>query len=334
MKKLAALNFWVFFLAASLLANVCCAFADETGNRKSLEEFKHIISARYIYKDYKKVYWPSLYAKYEYPILSSRTEAEFAKNLNDLVMELKDAHFLVFDEREKRLSGNSRPKIKKNYNLKAIGGIVGNFTEFNSHVSVGSVDKVGYIMIKDWNFPSDSFDDVLPKSLLLDMFADTRGLVIDVRMNGGGQIDSCEKFAGKFASINLLAAYRHSLDSNGSLIKKEYYLRGTGEEYKKPIILLMGNMSASASEHFILQMQVVPRVKTMGDNSQGSTGVPRRYALSNGTRLTVPSVALMDLQNAYIEEYGIMPDERVRFVENNSDNVLVRAFQKLGASVR
>jgi hypothetical protein len=29
-----------------------------------------------------------------------------------------------------------------------------------------------------------------------------------------------------------------------------------------------------------------------------------------------------------------MPDERVRFVENNSDNVLVRAFQKLGASVR
>jgi hypothetical protein len=55
---------------------------------------------------------------------------------------------------------------------------------------------------------------------------------------------------------------------------------------------------------------------------------------ANGTRLTVPSMALMDLQNTYIEEYGIMPDERVRFVENNSDNVLVRAFQKLGASVK
>jgi C-terminal processing protease CtpA/Prc len=311
----------------------CPALANQTRNKKAFDEFKTIISTKYIYRDYKKIHWPSLYAKHEYKILASHDDTTFAENLNELVLELKDSHFNVFDENGTRISSHHGSSLKKNYNLDAIVQIVGNLTQLNSSVFVGSVGTVGYLMIKDWNFSSEESAKILPESLFADNFSGLNGLIIDVRMNSGGQLSSCELFAGRFASYRQLAAYRHSFDLSGKLVKQEYHLRGIGAQYSKPVIVLMGNRSASACEHFILQMQTVASVKTMGDNSAGSTGLPRQYELSNGVSMSVPSAALMDLRNTYIEEYGIKPDERIPFINDKSDNVLVKAFQKLGVNL-
>ncbi|MDR3255360.1 MAG: hypothetical protein LBT31_07310 [Synergistaceae bacterium] len=333
MKKISVFSAFGFLAALFLLACASPLFADSARNKKALDEFKQIVSTRYIYKDYKKVHWPSLYAKHEYKILASATDREFAENLNGLVLELKDAHFSVMDGEGARLPSLKRPARVTNYNLNAIRRIIGNLTKLNEHVSVGKLGKVGYLMITDWDFPPDEYADILPKSLFSETFFGTGGLIVDVRMNHGGKVANCERFAGEFASANLLAAYHHSLDRSGNIVKKEYYLRGLGVRYAKPVIVLMGNMSASACEHFILQMQTVAHVKTMGDNSAGSTGLPRNYRLSNGIGLTIPSAALMDLKNTYIEGYGIKPRETVPFIRDKSDNVLVKAFQKLGERV-
>ena len=298
-------------------------------NRRALDEFKRVVSLRYIYKDYKSVHWSSLYAKHEYRILGSQTDAEFADNLNELVRELKDPHFRVAGPSGQFLPNDSRvPKV--NYNLEGIPQIIENLTELNGFISIGRVGKVGYIMIRSWNQGDPAAYRMLAQELLQKLFKDTSGLIIDVRMNPGGVIQNAEAFARRFASQRLLAAYRHSLGSDGNLVKKEYYLEGEREDYAKPVIVLMGNMSVSATEYFILQMQTIPRVKTMGDHSGGMTGMPLGYRLSNGVVISVPSVALMDLRNTYIEEYGIRPDESVRFVKDASDNVLIHAFKKLG----
>ena len=308
------------------------AFADTARNRKALDEFKHVVSSRYIYKDYKNVYWDALYAKYEYRILGSRTDDEFAVSLNELTKELKDLHFRVADSSNRYLPSDTRD-LKANYNLEAIPQIVQNLTELSGSISIGRIDKVGYIMIKSWDVGDPAYYRTLAQELFRRLFQNTSGLIIDVRMNPGGYIVGAEAFARRFSSQRLLAAYHHSLDRTGNLVKTEYYLEGERDDYAKPVIVLMGNCSGSATEHFILQMQAVPRVRTMGDYTGGLTGVPVGYRLSNGVQISVPSMALMDLRNTYIEEYGIRPDESVRFVQNASDNVLVHAFKKLGAKV-
>lgn len=298
-------------------------------NRRAMEQFRRLVATKYIYKDHKQVHWNSLYAKHEYKILSSPTPDAFAKNLDELVVELKDTHFRVYDT-----SGNPIPRprqnIVRNFDPGAVRKIVRNLEERNPVVSTGRVGQVGYLMIRNWAYAPPQAERILPPDLFADWFAGTRALIIDVRMNTGGYVQNAESFAARFTAHRLLAAYRHALDEESKLIKSPYYLEGEREAYSQPVIVLMGNVCASANEHFLLLMQAIPRVRTLGDRSSGSTGLPLNWRLSNGVIVSVPSKALMDLRNTYIEEYGVRPDERVPFTGNGSDSVLIHAFRKLG----
>jgi C-terminal processing protease CtpA/Prc len=105
MKKRISILFSLFLLL--LFNNI--AFAAFAGKHSdSFNEFKQLIENRYVYKDYKKVDWDALYAKHEYKITHSWDAKAFSKNLNDMILEIKDSHFYVVGH------DNYRPEWEKN----------------------------------------------------------------------------------------------------------------------------------------------------------------------------------------------------------------------------
>jgi hypothetical protein len=324
------------------------AFADEKdANTAAFNQFKELMANWYIYYDYKNVDWDALYEKYEEKIVNSKNRDLFSRYLSDLMKEVKDSHLYV-----KGLSGYRPDRLKPNYNLDAIQMIVGDFRNLNSVVSIGRRSKIGYIMIKTWKEAESDHLKILDGLLAREFkenpkvrFKDTNGLIIDLRMNSGGSTRYGTILLRQLTNQRVLAGYISSLHyplntshddnktpvKNPKLIQNEpVYIRGITNSYTKPVIVLMGNESASAAEDFILYSRSLPNVTTMGDQSWGTSGFPKEHALMNGVKLMIPMRNLLDLNGNTIEDNPLQPNINVPFVRNNNDNVLKAAFEKFG----
>jgi dUTPase len=288
------------------------AFAAFTGKHSdSFNEFKQLIENKYVFKNSKNVDWKALYSKHEYKITHSWNAKEFAKNLNDMILEIKDSHFYVVGY------SSYRPEwLKRNYNINALPKIIGNLgslRNLNDVVTVAKKDNIGYLMIKTWRKEETNNLKVLD-GILEREFRTTNGLIIDIRMNGGGN------------------------SGNADILLKEL----NSEKYKKPIILLMGNYSASASEYFIISTDNIQNLITMGDQSRGMVGNPREFTLHNGVKVMMPRSTLNrssgtkfvnSPDDTSYEDNPIQPDIAVSFIKDSSDNVLIAAFEKLGVKI-
>lgn len=335
-------------LRVVLLALLFClislpAFADE--NQKAFSEFKDIIDKRYIYRDYKLSDWSALYLKYEAKLLGAANSDEFSRILNDLIIEIKDTHFWVFDS-----SGNQYASYRKewnnsvNYNLDALPQIVKNYTELNPVIAKGQVSNVGYILIKRFFVDGDPKEAEYYAALspLIDEFKkSTDGLIIDVRSNNGGNSRYGTDFAKHFIRSNILVGYNDHFSSKDparewvKVYDDPYYFRFdlSKQHYDKKVILLIGNNTGSSAENFTSEMSIAPNVKSIGDRTAGASGGPIAHMLSNGIKIMVPSVGSKGLDKVYVEGRGIEPDQYLPFIKDGSDNVLIEAFAQLGVII-
>jgi hypothetical protein len=81
-------------------------------------------------------------------------------------------------------------------------------------------------------------------------------------------------------------------------------------------------------------MMHLANVTTMGETSWGTVGGNNRsHDLVNGLSIRLPMMALLDINQNHIEDVGISPNIQVPFINDGSDNVLIRAFAHLGVTV-
>ena len=112
-------------------------------------------------------------------------------------------------------------------------------------------------------------------------------LIFDLRGNGGGFMDQATNIADEFLSENKLIVYTEGLHSP----KEEYKSKRPGlfEEDKNKLVVLVDELSASASEVVAGAVQDWCRGKIIGRRSFGKGLVQLQYDLSDGSamRLTV-----------------------------------------------
>jgi hypothetical protein len=352
-KKLITLVFSVFLV----LSLISTAFASQVDrNQAAFEQFKDLVANQYIFRDYKQVNWTNLYARYENQILNSSTDDQFAQNLGRLVGEVNDGHFVVYDTRGNPTVISTTPTPPKtNYNLDAIPRIIPNLKSVNTRVSTAVVQNVGYLMIKSWLDDQNQYFRILPE-LLQTEFLHTDALIIDVRMNGGGNylgfsdfepsvgntdnIGFVHYFSGFSPTEMKIIGYWESVVGATLNDKRVIPLRqrgipaNYGIPYTKPVIVLIGESSASSCETFVAYMMHLANVATMGDTSMGASGGNNRsHDLVNGISMRLPMMALLDINQNYIEDVGISPNIQVSFINDGSDNVLIEAFRQLGVTV-
>ncbi len=192
------------------------------------------------------------------------------------------------DEAMRRLKGPKDTKVKigvVRYGQKAVKY----FTVTRGDIPQRSItatymldNSTGYIKIK--NFGETTYPELL---IALAQLSQERfsNLVIDLRDNGGGYMNSAVQMANEFLPKNKLIVYMQGRKSP----RQDFRSDGHGSYQKIPLIVLINEASASASEIFAGAMQDNDRATIIGRRSFGKGLVQQQIGFPDGSmiRLTI-----------------------------------------------
>ena len=192
------------------------------------------------------------------------------------------------DEAMRRLKGPKDTKVKigvERYGQKAVKYFTVTRGEIpqRSITATYMLDKnTGYIKIK--NFGETTYPELLIALAQLSQEG-FNNLVIDLRDNGGGYMNSAVQMANEFLPKNKLIVYMQGRKSP----RQDFRSDGHGSYQKIPLIVLINEASASASEIFAGAMQDNDRATIIGRRSFGKGLVQQQIGFPDGSmiRLTI-----------------------------------------------
>lgn len=152
----------------------------------------------------------------------------------------------------------------------------------NSVVATYMEDKYGYIRVD--NFGRNTYDEFIT-SLLTLRSRGAEGYLIDLRGNGGGYLEICIRMVNEFLERGALIVYTEGK----SQPRQDVYADGHGNFRHLPVVVLIDDWSASASEIFSGAIQDNDRGTIIGRRSFGKGLVQQQFDLNDGSalRLTI-----------------------------------------------
>ena len=143
-------------------------------------------------------------------------------------------------------------------------------------------DNTGYIRIK--NFGETTYPELLIALAKLSQEG-FNSLVIDLRDNTGGYLQSAVQMANEFLPKNKLIVYTQGRKSQ----RQDYVSDGHGSYKRIPLVVLINEGSASSSEIFAGAMQDNDRATVIGRRSFGKGLVQQQLGFTDGSliRLTI-----------------------------------------------
>ena len=183
-------------------------------------------------------------------------------------------------------------------------------------------DGIGHIRI--YNFADNTNDEV---QAALDQFEKARGtgLVIDLRNNPGGLLRSVVDVASQFLDDGLVL---YEINAQGE--RNDWPVKGSGKAPDVPIVVLINQFSASASEVLAGALVDHRRATVIGVTSFGKGSVNTLRPLSDGSGIYFSIARWYTPKGTLIEGKGITPDEVVELPADALEDVqLARAIQFL-----
>ena len=143
-------------------------------------------------------------------------------------------------------------------------------------------DKTGYIKIK--NFGQNTYPEMIIALAKLSQ-SGFSNLIVDLRDNTGGYLESAVKIVNEFLPANKLIVYTQGRKSP----RQDYRSDGKGSYQDIPLIILINESSASASEIFAGAIQDNDRGTIIGRRSFGKGLVQQQMGFTDGSmiRLTI-----------------------------------------------
>jgi carboxyl-terminal processing protease len=154
----------------------------------------------------------------------------------------------------------------------------------------------------------------------LEKFRDAPGLIVDLRSNGGGDLEVLLPIASYFFDKKTLFAKDSTrsgkpLSAYGGLFRlplQLYVGRSGSQLYSGPLTILVDSHSASSSEVFAGGMQDTHRAKIIGSQSCGCVlGIAKPRVMKGGGVLEMSEVLWFTPKGRRLEGTGIVPDQVV-----------------------
>jgi carboxyl-terminal processing protease len=159
--------------------------------------------------------------------------------------------------------------------------------------------KTGYIAIDSFGQNTDEELGAEVKSL---QAAGVKNWIIDLRGNPGGYLDTAFEMAGYFIGEKpVITVKERDYSQVGTGVKQEFMITG-------PVIVLVDENSASASEVLTGALQDYHRAVVMGRNTYGKGTVQEIFPLSGGDVLKLTIARFYSPNGGVIDRKGITPD--------------------------
>lgn len=131
-----------------------------------------------------------------------------------------------------------------------------------------------------------------------------KGLIIDLRDNPGGLLDQAVKVADMWLSDGIILYTQGREESQ----RQDYLASADGTEPDYPIVVLVNEGSASASEIVAGALQDHQRALVLGTETFGKGSVQTVYQLEGGAALRLTTALYYTPSGRSIQETGIQPD--------------------------
>lgn len=301
------------------------------------DEFWNIYNDKYAMFEFKGVDWQAAYDRIRPTISESTTDAELFEIMGGMVQSLRDGHSDLTDLSRDSIKGfdilNGAP-LNFDFEIWAthINAIKTEelqfFQDSNSVYSIIE-GNIGYVFIPTFNV------DISKEEIntILTHFKDTKGLIVDVRLNTGGSPEASTRLAGHFTPSEIKTGFERFKTGPGENDFSDSPATGIpadGEIYTKPVMVLTNGLCYSATTTFIYQTNPLDHVKYIGSRTGGGSGSVADGFLSNGWKYSLSTSEFIDHEGRHLDD-GFDPDIEIFIDESNVevDEVIQRAIEEI-----
>jgi len=176
---------------------------------------------------------------------------------------------------------------------------------------IESKSKVGYINIKSFYSDFESPNGLglandVAKELYKLQKENIEGLILDLRFNGGGSMKEASDLSGMFINRGPISILKYNSGET-------YTIRDVnrGSLFNKPIVILVNNYSASASEFFAATMQDYNRAIIVGSQTHGKASAQVILPLGENEKLGYSKLTVEKFYRVTGKSHqaqGVLPD--------------------------
>lgn len=335
MKLLSPVTTFVLLLSFVLTSCVDVKEFDDTpqGNFEALWK---IIDEHYCFLDYKQqeigLDWNAVYHKYKVRVDKDMSSLQLFEVLSDMLSELRDGHVNLTASHDLGRYWAWYEKFPANISDTLLRRYMGTDYKIASGVRYRILDdNIGYVRYESFStgIGEGNLDEVFSHILLC------RGLIIDIRDNGGGEITTAEKLAARFCNEKTLVGYIQHKTGTGhsdfSDMEPRYIEPSSGIRWQKGVCVLTNRHVYSAANEFTMYMKAMPNAKIVGDHTGGGAGMPFSSSLPNGWVVRFSAVPSYDANRRSVE-FGIDPDYNVQLNQADvlkGEDTLIEFARKL-----
>ncbi|WP_164827997.1 S41 family peptidase [Paenibacillus ehimensis] len=310
---------------------------------QNFETLWQIFDERFSLFELAKVDWKQVYEEYRPKVTEQTSEEELRLLFKEMIGKLNDGHTMILSgttttvsreesEREKLYNENEET-MRKNI----LGYLNGPLQKrLNDQLQYGQTkDGIGYIDMNGFG----EFDMKKIDAALADVakeLAGSRGVVIDLRFNGGGSDAFAVAFANRFADQKKLAFSKQARSGGHEqfLAPTPIYIKPQGESIPADkIVVMTSEVTASAAEIATMSLKEIDRVTVIGETTRGIHSDVLMNILPNEWIVMLSAEQYKAADGKVYERVGLKPDEEVLIrnedIQAGKDPVLARAIELL-----
>lgn len=259
------------------------------------------------------------------------TEVEYFATISKLLLEFRDPHIWLLTPFDSMYT-IEHLEYEINYSTSLTNTYLSDLEIHSPKITSAFInDSLGYLFCADFKGNEEFNNDIYTS--VFNRFSETKGLIIDLRINDGGSVYNAQNLLNKLSTERTLWHTTQNRTLNGFDDKFEWFIDPDPNlTYLNKVVVLNGRFTISAGERFAIGAKLLDNLTIIGDTTANTQGSVMGREMINGWKYTLTFEKCLAPNGTNFAGTGIPPDEYINFnnsISDNKDYILERAIEIL-----